>query len=192
MPVRPLHIAWGLIGCFVVVERALRQGKEARSLEEGVTDQGTTRAIGAAFGTSCLMLVMAPLLNRRRLGRFSRPAVAWSGIGAMAGGLALRIWAARVLGAYYTRTLRTSGGQRIVADGPYRLVRHPGYAGVILLWLGAGVATANWVATIVIGAAMGRAYRRRMVAEEAMLARAFAEDYPRYAGRTWRLIPWVY
>jgi protein-S-isoprenylcysteine O-methyltransferase len=170
----------------------LRRGKEATSLEEGPTDQGTTRAVGAAFGLSCLMVLVAPLLNRWRLGRFAQPKVAWSGVGAMAGGLALRVWAARVLGAYYTRTLRTSGEQRIVVEGPYRVVRHPGYAGVILLWLGAGVATANWVAAIAIGAVVGRAYRRRISTEEVMLARAFAEDYPRYAGRTWRLIPWVY
>jgi Isoprenylcysteine carboxyl methyltransferase (ICMT) family len=51
--------------------------------------------------------------------------VAWGGVALMGGGLVLRVWAARVLGAFYTRTLRTSAGQRVVAEGPYRLVRHP-------------------------------------------------------------------
>jgi protein-S-isoprenylcysteine O-methyltransferase len=192
MLVRPLRAAFGLLGCFLVAERLLRQGKEAATLEAGPSDQGTTRAVGAAFGASLLMLLFAPLLHRWRIGRVSRPAVAWSGIAAMVAGLALRIWAARVLGASYTRTLRTSGEQHIVTEGPYRVVRHPGYAGVLLLLLGAGLAAANWPVTTAIALAMGRAYRRRMVSEEAMLAAAFAEDYRAYARRTWRLIPFVY
>jgi protein-S-isoprenylcysteine O-methyltransferase Ste14 len=110
----------------------------------------------------------------------------------MGAGLGLRVWAALVLGAFYTRTLRTSAGQRIVAEGPYRLVRHPGYLGVLLLWLGAGLATANWIAAATIMAFMVRAYARRIQTEEAMLTATFGDEYLRFAGRTWRLIPFVY
>jgi protein-S-isoprenylcysteine O-methyltransferase Ste14 len=110
----------------------------------------------------------------------------------MVGGLVLRVWAVRVLGAFYTRTLRTNAGQRIVAEGPYRLVRHPGYLGVLLLWLGAGLSTANWIAAATNMGFMVRAYRGRIQTEEAMLAATFGDDYARYAGRTWRLIPFVY
>jgi hypothetical protein len=100
MRVGPLRVAYGLIGCFIVAERLLRQGSEAATLEAGPSDQGTTRAVGAAFGTSVLVVLLAPLLNRWRLSRFAHPGRAWSGAGAMVAGLALRVWAARVLGAY--------------------------------------------------------------------------------------------
>ena len=190
--VRPLPIAYGLIGCFFVAERLLRRGKEAASLKEGKADQGTTRAIGAAFGVSLLAMALAPILNRFRIGRLFSAPLAWGGIAAMLAGLALRIWAARVLGAFYTRTLQTRSEQRVVTEGPYRIVRHPGYLGDLLLWPGAGLAAANWIATAAIVTAMGRAFRKRIATEEAMLAEAFPEDFPRYAGRTWRLIPFVY
>jgi protein-S-isoprenylcysteine O-methyltransferase Ste14 len=190
--VGPLPVAYALLGCFFLAERLLRQGPDAASLEEGTTDQGTTRAIGRAFGQSLLALAVAPLLNRRRLGRLTAPRMAWGGIAAMVAGLTVRVWAARVLGASYTRTLRTSTTQSLVAEGPYRLVRHPGYLGVLLLWLGAGLASANALVAGLIAVSMGRAYRRRIRREEAMLTEAFGEDYVAYTRRTWHLIPWVY
>ncbi len=190
--VKPLRIAYGLLACFFVAERLLRRGRAAASLREGQDDRGTTRAIGRAFGWSMLSLCAAPIMNRSGVGRVGSPRLPWAGIAAMVAGLALRVWAAQILGAFYTRTLRTSTEQRIVEEGPYRVVRHPGYLGVLLLWLGAGLAAANWIAAAAIAAALARAYSKHMDAEEAMLAATFAGDYARYAGRTRRLIPFVY
>src|SRR5579859_5433777 len=145
MLMRPLRVAYGLFGCFFVVERLLRRGEEAKSFQEGEADRGSTRAVGSAFGLALLMLLVAPLLNERGIGRFRGERLAWGGVVAMLVGLGLRVWANRVLGAFYTRTLRMEAGQRLVEEGPYRVVRHPGYLGSLLLWLGAGLATGNWI-----------------------------------------------
>ncbi len=190
--VRPLHVAYSLIGLFVIAERLLRRGSEARSWEEKSSDRGTTRGLGLAFGTSLLALLVMPLLNRMKIGRLYGTRAAWGGIAVMSMGLALRIWAAFVLGASYTRTLRTNAQQSLVKDGPYRLVRHPGYLGNLLLWLGAAIATANEIAAVTIAVIMGRAYHARIIAEEAMLAEAFTDDYQTYSEHTWRLLPFVY
>jgi protein-S-isoprenylcysteine O-methyltransferase Ste14 len=187
-----LPVAYVLLACFVLVERLLRRSPEAASLEAGQADQGTTRAVGSAFGQSLVALLATPLLNRAQLGHVAAPAPAWSGVTAMAAGLMLRVWAARVLGAFYTRTLRTSATQTLVEDGPYRLVRHPGYLGVLMLWLGASLASANVLVAAFIAVVMGRAYRQRIRSEEALLTATFGKDYVAYSGRTWRLIPWVY
>jgi protein-S-isoprenylcysteine O-methyltransferase Ste14 len=189
---RPIGAAYGLIGSFMVIERLLRQGKEAKSFEEGQADRGSTRTIGAAFGTALLALLIAPLLNRMKLGRIGNQTSAWSGIVIMLAGLSLRIWASRILGSFYTRTLRTSTEQHIIVEGPYRLVRNPGYLGDILLWFGAAIASANWIVLVVIVLPMLRAYRKRIEAEEAMLADTFPQEYKNYARRTWRLIPFLY
>ena len=189
---RPLPVAYGLIGVFVVAERLLRRGGEALSLEERPADRGTTRGVGLAFALSLPALLGASALNRRRIGRLYGAKPAWGGVAVMAAGLVLRIWSARVLGAFYTRTLRTGAHQRLVGDGPYRLVRHPGYLGTLLLWLGASLAAANGIVVAAIAVIMGRAYHARIIAEEAMLAEAFAGAYLSYAGHTWRLLPFVY
>ena len=185
-------MAYMLLACFFIAERLLRRGSDAVSLEAGTTDRGTTRRIGRAFGIGLVALVASPLLNRQRVGGIKAPGMAWAGVAAMVIGLFLRVWAARVLGAFYTRTLRTSATQHLVEDGPYRLVRHPGYLGVLLLWLGAGAATANALAVGLITVSMGRAYEARIHTEEAMLAKTFGPEYLRYVDHTWRLIPFVY
>jgi protein-S-isoprenylcysteine O-methyltransferase Ste14 len=110
----------------------------------------------------------------------------------MLAGLVLRIWASRVLGSFYTRTLRTETEQHLIAKGPYRLVRHPGYLGTLLLWLGAGIATSNWIAVTAISLPMLGSYWYRIQAEEAMLAHTFPQEYQSYASHTWRLIPLIY
>jgi protein-S-isoprenylcysteine O-methyltransferase Ste14 len=97
-----------------------------------------------------------------------------------------------VLGAFYTRILQTSTQQHLVTKGPYRLVRHPGYLADLLMWFGAGFATANWIVPVSLAIPMMGAYWYRMQVEEAMLADAFPQEFPDYAGHTWRLVPLLY
>src|SRR5690349_2485510 len=105
--ISPIQAAYALIGSFFAVERLLRRGESAKSWKGGAADQGTTRAIGAAFGLSINVLLIAPILNRLRVGRFYGDKVRWAGVVAMLLGLSIRVWASLVLGAFYTRTLRT-------------------------------------------------------------------------------------
>jgi protein-S-isoprenylcysteine O-methyltransferase len=110
----------------------------------------------------------------------------------MTAALALRVWAARVLGRFYTRTLRVAGDQQVVDTGPYRLVRHPGYLADIALWAGFGLAAQSWPAAGLLSALMAAVYLRRINAEEAMLAEALGEPYRAYMARTARLLPGLY
>ncbi len=145
-------LAYLLVGVFLITEGPLRQSSEARSLEAQASDRGSTRPIGAFFGAACVALLVAPLLNVVPLGGVGHPDLTgWVGVVIMVEGISLRVRANRALGAYYTRTLRTGPRQRIVRDGPYRLIRHPGYLGVMLMWVGAGLATVNWVTAWPLG-----------------------------------------
>jgi protein-S-isoprenylcysteine O-methyltransferase Ste14 len=184
---RSLVAAYVIVGVFLVAEARLRRGEEAKSLEAGAADEGTTRLIGVSFGSA---LIGAPLLSLLGLGRM--PGTGVLGPIVMGLGLALRVWAARELGRFYTRTLRVAGDQTVVRSGPYRLVRHPGYLGDLVMWLGFGLAAANWLVAAAVAAAMGYAYYRRIQSEEAMLLASLGEPYRAYARDTWRLIPAVY
>jgi Phospholipid methyltransferase len=68
----------------------------------------------------------------------------------LVGGVALRLWSFRVLGRYFTFTVKVSPDQPVVTAGPYRLLRHPGYAGGLLATAGIGVLWGNWVSLAVI------------------------------------------
>ncbi len=76
--------------------------------------------------------------------------------------------------------------------GPHEYVRHPCYLGVILLWVGAGLATVNWIAAALVTLTFVAAYRYRINAEERMLVASFGEQYVAYKEHTWRLLPFVW
>jgi protein-S-isoprenylcysteine O-methyltransferase Ste14 len=97
----------------------------------------------------------------------------------------------RTLGASYSRTLRTEDEQPVVAEGPYRLIRHPGYLGSLLTWTGFGLTSGSLPAFAAVTGLLGRAYRHRIDAEEDLLRRDLP-GYVEYCGRTKKLIPFLW
>ena len=181
-----------LLVVFLVTERAVRQGAEARDTSRGDHDAGSSVSIFVAYALSIAAVGFAPRFQRA-CGKIALPDwVTWLGVALMVAGIALRVWANRVLGAYYTRTLRIQSGQRVVRAGPYRLIRHPGYAGALLMWLGAVLATRNWITLLVVGVSVTAVYLYRIATEERMLASALGGDYRAYMADTKRVIPWVW
>jgi protein-S-isoprenylcysteine O-methyltransferase Ste14 len=185
-------VAYALIALFILAERRLRKGQEAQTLNELPSDKGTTRQIGAAFVFALCAGLAAPLLNRIGLGRLRTHRIADLGIALMLTGLVVRVWSARTLGRFYTRTLRVTEDQSVITDGPYRWVRHPGYAADIVLWCGFGLAAANLLVTAIVVTVMLLVYARRIAAEEAMLNEQLGVAYAKYARRAARLLPGVY
>ncbi len=182
-------LAYVLIAGFFAIEIFVRQGASAKSLEVPDSDKGSTRFIGASFGVA---IVLPPLLDLLQIGQIASPIVSWLGLIIMLLGLGLRVWSMRVLGAYYSRTLRVTEAQTIVTQGPYRVIRHPGYLATMLVWVGSGLALANWVAAAMVALLMLGVYSYRIRSEEAMLLATFGERYQQYRQRTWKLLPFLY
>lgn len=107
-------------------------------------------------------------------------------------GLAIRYWAAKTLGEFYTRTLRILDEHSVVQAGPYCIIRHPGYLGTLLIGAGFGLAVSNWIvfSILLITELAAKLYRIRV--EEKMLQDALEEPYKAYSANTWRLVPFVY
>jgi protein-S-isoprenylcysteine O-methyltransferase Ste14 len=181
-----LLLGYAGIGGFLALEVLNRKPGAASSLEAAADDRGTTRALVSG----CALAAAAPILVRIDAHPLA-PAVGRMGLLLQASGLALRTWSMRVLGASYTRTLRTTDDQRVVDSGPYRLVRHPGYSGTLLTWVGFALTSRSLPVVVLVSALLGRAYRRRIIAEEQLLRRDLP-GYVDYCGRTKRLIPFVW
>jgi protein-S-isoprenylcysteine O-methyltransferase Ste14 len=118
--------------------------------------------------------------------------VFWIGLCIMVLGFGLRIWAVIILGASFRTTVETHTDQQVVRSGPYRLVRHPSYSGLILMCCGYGIAIQNWLslAFAVVLPLVALLYRIRI--EEAVLVSSLGSDYKKYQSETKKLIPWVW
>jgi protein-S-isoprenylcysteine O-methyltransferase Ste14 len=82
-------------------------------------------------------------------------------------------------------------GQEVVSTGPYALVRHPMYAGALVMFLGIPVALGSWWGFLVI-VAMLPAFMWRLLDEEKFLARNLP-GYIEYQKKVrYRLIPLVW
>jgi protein-S-isoprenylcysteine O-methyltransferase Ste14 len=186
-------LAYLLIALFFVIESRARIGQVAKSLDRTLFDRGSTFTLVAAYLLTVLGLIAAPVLNYMQIGRLPYgPLVGWIGIVIALAGIALRIWAYRTLGRFYTRTLRVSENQHVVREGAYKLIRHPGYGGVILMWLGAALAMMNGITVAVASAALLAAYHYRIQTEERMLLAEMAGEYGDYRAHTRKLIPFLY
>ena len=107
-------------------------------------------------------------------------------------GVALRGWAILTLGRYFRREVTIEPGQAIIRRGPYRLLRHPSYAGLLLIYGGFGLALGSWVSAAVAALIMFAGMLPRIRVEEQALERAFGPDYLSYANATARIIPYVW
>ena len=179
-----------ILFAFSLFEGRLRQGAAASSYEAGEHDRQSTGLLGLAYMVCVLAVLLSFVLNAFQFARL--PVwVGWVGVALAVVGVLLRSWSNRVLGAFYTRTLKVTDGQSIVQAGPYHLVRHPGYLGMILTWLGVSAATANGLVLPLVLLVIVAVYMYRIRSEEQMLLTSLP-GYAEYSRRTWRLIPLIY
>lgn len=107
-------------------------------------------------------------------------------------GLLLRWWSFVSLGKYFTVVLRTSHDQPVIERGPYRVLRHPSYTGLLLAFTGGGLIVGNWVSA---GTAVGTiltALIYRIRTEERALNATLGDRYRHFAATRARLIPYVW
>jgi protein-S-isoprenylcysteine O-methyltransferase Ste14 len=107
-------------------------------------------------------------------------------------GFALTLWAMHV-NPFFSSAVRIQRerGQHVIAAGPYRRVRHPGYAGAIPAITASGLVLCSWLATAL--GAMGALWLLwRTAVEDRMLSRELLsyQDYTRQV--RWRLVPGVW
>jgi protein-S-isoprenylcysteine O-methyltransferase Ste14 len=111
-------------------------------------------------------------------------------IGIQASAFVLMIWARKTFGrrSFHLTANPTKGG--LVTGGPYRFIRHPIYAAVILFSLPSVIVYFN-IQTIVFVVAISCGSLLRIFMEEKMLLLKYPK-YKDYSGKTKRIIPFVY
>ena len=105
------------------------------------------------------------------------------------GSAAFAAWAMWSLGRGYGIRMDVFEGHSLKTDGPYALVRHPMYLGIVLFHLGASLAMESPLLLAATALIVAPFTAVRIAAEERVLRDAFGDRYLRYAERVPALIP---
>ena len=105
-------------------------------------------------------------------------------------GLGFAIWARVNIGRNWGAPMTRKDEPELVTSGPYRLVRHPIYSGILLAAVGTAVALSWW--WLVAVALVGGFFVYSATVEERYLTQQFPDTYPAYKCSTRMLIPFIF
>jgi protein-S-isoprenylcysteine O-methyltransferase Ste14 len=78
----------------------------------------------------------------------------------------------------------------LTRTGPYRLVWHPIYTGLLTAILGSAIATAEWRGVVAL-VLITLSFLRKIVVEERFLTAQFGDAYAPYRAEVPALVPWL-
>ena len=182
---------WGAIAAASshTCTEAYRELTARHAIPSDAHSRRATRVLGLGYplvigATLCIPLIVPALV-------LPGPAWEWlaAGFGVAVAASGLRAWAVVTLGRLFDREGLLRESHRLIRTGPYRIVRHPAYSANVAFAIGAGMMLANWASTVAATVLVILVHEPRIRNEEALLARRFPDDYPRYTRDTGRLTP---
>jgi protein-S-isoprenylcysteine O-methyltransferase Ste14 len=142
------------------------------------------------------VLIAAVVIVLIRLGAFRGHGINTSpwrgGVGLVlfAAGLGFAIWARVHIGRNWGTPMTEKDDPELVTSGPYQLVRHPIYSGILLAGVGTAIAL-SWLWLVPVGLA-GIYFGYSATLEERFLTGRFPDTYPAYRRSTKKLLPYLY
>ena len=116
---------------------------------------------------------------------------AWSiGLALAIAGVSLAIWARVILGRNWSSVVQVKQDHELIDTGPYSMVRHPIYTGLLMAFLGSAIKVGD-VRGLVGVAIVFVSFWVKLRLEERWMQDQFGQKYADYRKRTYALIPWV-
>jgi len=167
-----------------------------------VSARGVKRSVGRESSASSTLLRVAVTVGVVALARHGPaglpalhepPAVARgldvAGVALCACGIGVAIWARTSLGRNWGTPASIKEAPELVTSGPYRLIRHPIYSGLLLAM--AGTVLVDGRAWVVLLALLAVYFGLSARLEERTMAREFPDAYAGYRARTKMLVPYL-
>ncbi len=139
-------------------------------------------------------ILWTPRFDVAGLDRRFIPWTAWDlpvGAALTLGGLAFAVWARRHIGRNWSAIVTLKHDHELVTSGPYALVRHPIYTGLLFGFLGSAIALGQWrglLAVAIVYVALLRKYKL----EERWMRERFGVAYDAYRTRVKALVPFLF
>ena len=115
----------------------------------------------------------------------------WLGAGVMVAGLLFAIWAREHLGRNWSSSVTIKQGHELITTGPYAVVRHPIYTGILAGLLGTAIALSQ-VRGFIAFALFFLMIWLKLRMEEQWMRSQFGETYATYAQQTAALVPYLF
>jgi protein-S-isoprenylcysteine O-methyltransferase Ste14 len=160
----------------------------AFSMKRGRVAWSRELRIRAVLVVAVLVLIRFGAFRGRGLD--TDPWRAGIGLVLFATGLVFAIWARRHIGRNWGTPMTQKDEPELVTSGPYHLVRHPIYSGILLAGIGTALALSwVWLTAVVLA---GVYFVYSATVEERYLTEQFPDDYPVYRRSTKMLVPFVF
>jgi protein-S-isoprenylcysteine O-methyltransferase Ste14 len=173
-------VGWGAFWLYWVVA--------AFSMKRGRVPWSRELRIRAVIAVIVVLLIRLGAL--RGHGVHTDPWRAGLGLALFALGLVFAIWARLHLGRNWGTPMTQKDEPELVTSGPYHLVRHPIYSGILFASVGTAVALSWW--WLVAVALAGVYFIYSATVEERYLTEEFPDDYPAYKRSTKMLVPFLF
>jgi protein-S-isoprenylcysteine O-methyltransferase Ste14 len=108
------------------------------------------------------------------------------------GSVGIVMTAVRALGKEWSITARTVEGHKLATGGPYRIVRHPIYTGMLGMLLATGLAIGHWLSVVAAIVIFFFGTINRIRIEERLLREEFGSEFDAYARTVPAMLPGVY
>ena len=115
----------------------------------------------------------------------------WAGVAVTLAGLAFAVWARRHIGRNWSAIVTLKQDHELVTSGPYALVRHPIYTGLLFGFLGSAIALGQWRGLLAV-AIVYLALLRKYKLEERWMRERFGIAYDAYRARVKALVPFIF
>ena len=105
-------------------------------------------------------------------------------------GLGFAVWARVHLGNNWSGHVTLKPGHRLIRSGPYSIVRHPIYTGILTAMIGSAIAVDEFrgVLAVIIAA---ETFVRKLRLEERWLTEEFGDEYVRYRREVKAIVPGI-
>lgn len=159
-------------------------------------DEDASKITSWVLGISFFTNLIAPILESRYQAGAAAPTVQWwnwLGLLIFAAGDFVKLRAMQQIGEAFTPHVKIEAKQKLVTDGPYALVRHPSYLGLILSYLGTAILFSSRIGALALVMLVLPAIIFRIKKEEELFSNRFGEMWKKYTGQTpMRLMPKIW
>ncbi len=107
-------------------------------------------------------------------------------------GLIIRVTSILTLKQQFTYTVTKIENHELIEKGLYKIIRHPGYLGQLIIFLGISTCLSNWLSILLMIIPVLLGYLNRINVEEKFMIEQMGQKYLEYQRRTKRLIPKIY